>query len=62
MAYAYLPPQTVRAGVIRVDVVEPTYDRPVVSGTPTSPAAPPPAPPGVTPAEPGAECSRPLSY
>jgi len=32
VAYAYLPAQTVRAGVIRIDVVEPRYDRIEVTG------------------------------
>ncbi|MCX8509317.1 MAG: BamA/TamA family outer membrane protein [Rhodobacteraceae bacterium] len=33
VAYAYLPPQTVRDGVIRIAVVEPTYDKIKITGT-----------------------------
>lgn len=33
VAYAYLPAQTIRGGVITIDVVEPRYDRVAVAGT-----------------------------
>lgn len=32
LAYAYLPPQTIRDGVVRIAVVEPRYDRIAISG------------------------------
>jgi len=55
VAYAYLPAQTVRAGVIRVDVVEPTYDRIEVTGTSRFSAAQTRATLGVKTGEPVAE-------
>ncbi|CAG4925166.1 unnamed protein product [Acidocella sp. C78] len=32
LAFAYLPPQSIRRGVVRVDVVEPRYDAVTVAG------------------------------
>lgn len=55
VAYAYLPAQTIHHGVIRIQVVEPTYDRIEVTGTSRFHAAQARATLGVKPGEPVAE-------